>query len=211
MNETLIAIDIETTGLLPSQHQLMSLSMVEIPSEYIEKISKLEPSNMYVGIDLKEVRKLTKEIRSLDFTREVTFYYSHSNYNWQDKAYEYFDNYSKDWEMHCKPLNNEGFDAWLNDYEKVTFVGHNVAFDLSFINEWCQNNPKINYHSIDTRTILKFMFYQDLIGEESQKKPFKCFVIDDVSRHTSLADARCAAKLFLMLMLENKTLSGLYY
>lgn len=97
----------------------------------------------------------------------------------------------------------------LSQGEKITIVGHNVAFDMGFLRRFLRlGNENFDYYfshrSVDTAAILKFLM---LAGRVSIRSPSSTEAFDyfgiqipDQKRHTALGDARATAELLNSLL-----------
>lgn len=89
----------------------------------------------------------------------------------------------------------------------ITIGGHNVNFDINFLKHFFKdNNTNFNeyfsHRSIDTASILKYLYFADKIKEDlsSSDKAFNYFNISINKRHSALGDAEGTAKLFTKLL-----------
>jgi DNA polymerase-3 subunit epsilon len=97
----------------------------------------------------------------------------------------------------------------LNQGEKITVVGHNVAFDIGFLRRFLRLGNEhfddyFSHRSVDTATILKFLMLAERvsISSPSSTEAFDYFhiKIPDQQRHTALGDARATAELLNCLI-----------
>ena len=88
----------------------------------------------------------------------------------------------------------------LRFIDRSVIVGHNVAFDLGFINpklkKYC--HTKIDNHTIDTITLAQFLGIRSRGFSLDDLVAF--YGIESVGRHTALGDALMTAEVFLRLI-----------
>lgn len=87
--------------------------------------------------------------------------------------------------------------------QPIVIAGHNIRFDIGFLKYFLKKHkikfePLFSHRSIDTASIMFFLYYSGKISEKftSSDQAFRYFNIDIPQRHTALADAIAAAKLF---------------
>lgn len=94
----------------------------------------------------------------------------------------------------------EVLQPFLKFVDGSVIVGHNVVFDLGFINpklkKYC--HIKINNHTIDTITLARFLGIQSRGFSLDDLLAF--YGIESVGRHTALGDALMTAEVFIRLI-----------
>lgn len=101
------------------------------------------------------------------------------------------------------------FSKYVNKYnkaDKFTCVGHNVAFDMGFLNAFFRkNNDKylgsfLDYHTLDTMILLNFLKYNKRLVLDNVKLVTACkhFGIE-LDAHNALNDIRATRDLFQKL------------
>lgn len=173
----LAIIDLETSGTNPSKHSILEIGIIPLQDEK-------ESFHVYI--------KPTKKI------------------HWSKYAKVNFEKYSENWEKHAVPPKTaiELLTKYLNRNfgdSKVTLIGHNIAFDLSFLKKLAYDAkldeiPQISHRAIDTYTLLYILQSQDKIPELALNSDgaFKYFNIEpnEKDRHTALGDAIATKELF---------------
>ncbi len=181
----LISIDTETTGVNPFQDKILSIALVPFNKE-------IEPLQVFI-----------KYSSALQFSTS--------------KAAEIFNKYKTDYET--KGISVLTAVDQIDEYLKklstdnpVTFVGHNVGFDIAFLTglyDLCERKPTWSHRSVDTHSILRFLFDSGLLDEEAfgLEKALKYFNIPLAKEeyHTALGDATVTAKLYNHLVNLNKS------
>jgi oligoribonuclease (3'-5' exoribonuclease) len=132
---TVIAIDLETTGLNPITCKILEVSMYELDENFniISSFEGILPYRNYVDNIDPFVVNMHIDNGLLNFVDDMPIVStdSHSNCTTQD-------------------IFN-----WLNKFEKIIFLGNSVAFDISFIRSCIPEIVgKIHYRSFDVRTLL---------------------------------------------------------
>jgi len=93
----------------------------------------------------------------------------------------------------------------LRFIDQSVIVGHNVAFDLGFINpklkKYC--HTKIDNHTLDTITLAQFLGIRSRGFSLDDLLVF--YGIESVGRHTALGDALMTAEVFMRLISELKS------
>ncbi|AKC83369.1 hypothetical protein IMCC26134_12330 [Verrucomicrobia bacterium IMCC26134] len=182
MNDRLLVLDTETGGLDPSRFSILSVGGV------IWDAGVLGPEiNLQIAEDVictepgsLAINLINPEIHLSTATPVTT-------------AIKTFTNYL-----------SVNFPA-LEKGEKITLVGHNIAFDVGFLRRFfllgnmCYDDY-FSHRLVDTAAILKFLQLAGRISLDSQSSSaaFAYFDIkfQQCQRHTALADARATAALF---------------
>lgn len=97
------------------------------------------------------------------------------------------------------------------DNDRMTLVGHNVAFDVSFLKQLYKETgfsflEDFSHRMIDTSSILQYLYFAKKLEENisSSDKAFEYFNIEVEKRHTALDDCRATVRLFNeLILLEN--------
>lgn len=185
----ILFIDIETGGLDPKKHDILSIGMVQwrggaIVNRY-EILVHGNPRRVtdgalaVSGIDLAEHNKVAMTRR---------------------KAAELFMSRVLDW-----------FALRLSPATMVVLGGHNVAFDISFLRPFVDKYFEANtwsvyfsHRTVDTQSILAFHNIKTtgVVGYVGLQGGIDTFglPVDDTKRHTALADAEASALLFQKLL-----------
>lgn len=186
-NERLVVLDVETTGPNPGIHDVLSLALVPLDS-------RIAPLSIYVNP---------------------------MGPTWTAYARRLFEQYRLDWEASAvRPEEAfERIDHYLvANYgaEPVTPVGHNIGFDLSFLQQLAlkvrrpEGFRNLSHRAVDTHTLLYWLFLQGRIPREalSSDGAFRYFNIqvNEGQRHTALGDAEATRQLF-MRILEGRALA----
>jgi len=179
--DTILFIDTETGGIQPGKNSLLSLALV------VWKESKITASTeILINDGVLDVTEKALEINGIDLEEH------------KKKA--------------LPPAEAlKRFDDFINQHfppdEKIVLGGHNITFDVNFLNAFLAAN-NYNYHQrfshrfVDTATIL---FYLYLTGKLKKKltasqDAFDFFGISVDGRHTALGDAIATARLFSSLV-----------
>ena len=170
----IVAIDTETTGLLPHVDELMSVALVPLDGS----------DSLEVFIDHRFVR-------------------------WSQKAATYFDGYEKRWTMEkIRPsVAYARIQAFFSAREKTVLCGHNVGFDISFLNTLLPTDCRwhgLDYHHIDTATVVR---YKRLCGKPAPAKTtlrdsLLFWDVENFAPHTAIGDAKATAELCRKLLLD---------
>ncbi len=165
----LVAVDVETSGLNPFNHQLLAVGLSPFGSS-------VAPTTIYVR---------------------------HDNIVWSPQASRFFERYKADWEREAVESASairriEAFFAKVSANRPAQLVGHNIAFDLSFLKQLASQGGKdelagVSHRTLDTHTMLYLLNQLDLIPSAAMTSDgaLKYFgvVVDDSKRHTALGDA----------------------
>lgn len=181
--QNLIVVDTETTGLNYFEDKLLSLALVPV----LETWHK--PLKVYIRYE-----------EPLKFSTP--------------EAAAYFEKYREEYEKQAvHPLIaidriNE-YIKKIADKEQVTLVGHNISFDLFFLNSLYYTyanffKPPWSHRSVDTHSVLKFLNHckfvpDDVMSLDKAVKHFGISLPENVY-HTALADAQATKELYLKLV-----------
>jgi DNA polymerase III epsilon subunit-like protein len=191
--EKLLVIDTETTGLNPTMNDLLSVGMVEIEI--------LGPGRAVVGIS-KEVL-----IRSPEYVVSP-------------KALEI--NGINLVEHHAKALSQEDAETEIINFlemlgfgpeNKVVCVGHNVAFDIGFLQNFLGYqtwNKYFGHRHIDTTSVAKALYHAGIVGQDVSRSAdlFERFSpgTTTLPLHTALGDSLRTAYAYVAMI---KLLGGM--
>lgn len=179
MIERIVSIDIETTGLDPNVHSMLSMGAVDLESQ----------SQFYMAIDVKNFT-VSKEA----FNMNKKLLCSDSNLYDGDKVGE-TESYWKLMSWVCS--------LDLPDDTRIVPLGHNVgSFDMLFVKKWMKangGNIDFGYRCIDINSIYfflsrltgnSFVEVRDRISQDAEAwlKTFKPDVFK-LGRHHALYDA----------------------
>lgn len=186
--DTLVVIDIETTGVNPFRHQIVSLAMVPLNSD--------KPSlELYIRYGEPE------------WQEKALGYFAGFQSTWESEAI------SPDAACDLmKTYLSENFD------KPVTVVGHNVGFDIAFLRQLAylaglDELPLVSHRAIDTHTILFLLHMYELVPERALASTgaFSYFGISPPieKRHSAIGDAIATRELFIhaMALLSSSELS----
>ncbi len=173
--KNLAVLDLETSGVNPNKHSVLEIGIIPL--------DKKPAFHIYIKSD---------------------------NISWSEFALENFKKFSSRWDAEAVPpaeavkaLSNYLLDNFNG--EKVTLIGHNIGFDVSFLKKLAfdaglDEIPYISHRVIDTHTLLYILSSQGLVPESalSSDGAFKHFNIEpnEESRHTAIGDAIATKKLF---------------
>jgi len=172
----LVVIDVETSGINPFRHQILSLALVPLD------LSK-SPLELYVNEGEPEWQKT------------AAAYFEESRPSWEA--------YGRSASEACAALSSY-IETVFGD--KITVVGHNVGFDVAFLRQLAfraglDQVPLISHRVIDTHTILYLLHLSGVIPEDalSSDGAFRHFDIrpQASARHTALGDALATRELFM--------------
>lgn len=180
LSNNLVVIDLETSGINPFQHEVLSVAIVPL-------ILPAPPCVVYVR---------PHEIQWSQFAKE--------NFNkfasdWNEKAVPAVVAFEK-----IEQYLNQTFGQGC-----VTAIGHNVGFDIAFMRKLAflagkNELPRISHRALDTHTMLYLLCLNGHIPESalSSDGAFEYFgiKISEGDRHTALADALATRKLVLKLL-----------
>ncbi len=181
MEDKLLFIDIETGGLNPSEHSLLSLAAVVWDNkEIIDSIElfindgKLITTDEALAINKIDIEEHKKS--SISPTLAI------------DKLLFFIAKY-------------------FTPEKKITIAGHNVHFDIGFLKNLFFIKEKdfssiFSHRIIDTSSILYYLYLSGYLKQKtiSSDAAFKLFNINVDGRHTALGDAMATLKLFNILL-----------
>jgi DNA polymerase-3 subunit epsilon len=179
--DKILFIDTETGGVNPQEHSLLSIAMVVWKENTIVDAVEVLINEQW-GVSTPEALAINKIKLS-------------EHYKMADLPH----------------IAISKMDVFLNKHyspnEKITLAGHNINFDINFIMRFLLNhsynyNDRFSYRSIDTATILYYLYLAGRIKQRtlSSQEAFDLFGIKNIDRHTALGDARATANLFTVLL-----------
>ncbi|MXY31203.1 MAG: 3'-5' exonuclease [Gemmatimonadetes bacterium] len=177
--QKLVAIDVETSGINPFRHQILSLALVPLD------ISK-PPLELYVNEGEPEWQRI------------AAHYFEESRSAWEADG--------RSASEACAALSSYIETVFG---EQITVVGHNVGFDVAFLRQLAfraglDEVPLISHRVIDTHTILYLLHLSGVIpeGALSSDGAFRHFDIRPPAsaRHTAIGDALATRELFMRVL-----------
>lgn len=175
----LVVIDLETSGVNPNKHSVLEIGVCPLDKN-------IKPFHVYVR--------------------------SH-NIIWSDFARKNFSNFSSEWED--KSVSPKEAVTMLGDYfakffggQKVTAIGHNIGFDMSFLKKIAYEAgldeiPFLSHRALDTHTLLYLLYKMGRIPEAalSSDGAFSFFEINVAKgkRHTAIGDAEATKKMVIKI------------
>ena len=175
----LVAIDVETSGINPFRHQILSLALVPLDR------SK-SPLELYVNEGEPEWQRVAAD------------YFEEWRPAWEA--------YGRSASETCAALFSY-IETVFGD--QITVVGHNVGFDVAFLRQLAfraglDQVPLISHRVIDTHTILYLLHLSGVIPEDalSSDGAFRHFDIrpQASARHTAIGDALATRELFMRVL-----------
>ncbi len=180
-NKEILFIDTETGGLDPLQNSLLSIGLIAWKDRSIiatkelflrHEIFKISPNSLLIN-NIDLIRHVEKSIPALNVIEEIIIF--------------------------C--------DTFFEKDIPIVIGGHNTNFDIGFLKalfqEYNVNYSKyFSHRSIDTASILKFLFYSESLDVDcsSSEVAFEYFGIRVNGRHTALGDAEATTQLFNKLI-----------
>lgn len=181
-HENLVAIDLETSGINPFKHDVLSIALVPIDE-------KLPPKTLYI-------RHNSIEWSSFAYSNFLRF-----SSTWEENCI--------DPNQACEEIENYLRRTFHGNI--ATPIGHNIGFDVAFLRRLAFQAGRdqlagLSHRALDTHTMLFVLNYQKKIPKEalSSDGAFSYFNIDiqEKHRHTAIGDAEATRTLF-KLMLNN--------
>ncbi len=173
-------IDVETTGLDPEKHEL-----IEIGCILARQVPREGKGPMLEVLDEFEFKILPEHLETAD--PESLMINGYTPERWATAI----------------PLK-EAMEKFSEKVRGASFVAHNVAFDLAFIDKAFKKSEVKNlmhYHRIDTIS-LAFAVLYDKPEVEKFSLRFLCeyFGITNQNAHTALSDARATFEVYKKLL-----------
>ncbi|SRR6266540_978328 len=157
--------------------------------------------------------------------QSLELYIRPNTIEWSPYAKDNFRKFRSEWELRavapsaaCEIIEKYLLDNFSGN--KVTPIGHNVGFDISFLKRLAFLGGRdelagLSHRAIDTHTILYLLYLQDklpitALNSDGAFQYFKIRV-PDASRHTALGDALATRELILKLfdLLDTGVIPGL--
>jgi DNA polymerase-3 subunit epsilon len=178
-NHNLVVIDLETSGINPFRHEVLSVAIVPL-------ILPEPPCVVYVR---------SQEIQWSQFAKK-----NFKNFSsvWDEKAVPAVTAFE----------TIEQYVTQTFGQDNVTAIGHNVGFDMAFLRKLAylagrDELPRISHRALDTHTMLYMLYLKGQLPESalSSDGAFEYFgiTIPEGDRHTALGDALATRELVLKL------------
>lgn len=189
-----LIIDVETGGLDPSVHALLSIGAVLVKKEQ-DDLSLI--SSFYVPVyPTREVTLDALRVNKIRIEDHI------ANSLPPEKAYQRFITWMT---------------SYLSKQDYPIVVGWNVRFDLGFIEQWMNDNNDslrnyASYRALDIQSVVSFLIETGHIPETARgglASAAKYFGIDTVHHHHALVDAAMAHAVFHALWRYMKRLRKL--
>ena len=181
MNDKILFIDVETGGIDPDQHSLLSVGLV-----------------IWESFKIKNKQEFLIKHKNYHYTEEAL---SINNIN-----IETHDSIATPADAAATNIIHFVTQEFPGK-EKVTLAGHNVQFDVNFLKKFLLDHkiPFSDFFShriIDTSTILHYLYLAGKLKKKavSSTDAFAMFNISIEHRHTALGDAIATASLFSKLI-----------
>jgi DNA polymerase III subunit epsilon len=179
--DTILFIDTETGGIDPVKNSLLSLALV------VWKESEIKASTeILINDGVLNVTEKALEINGIDLNDHIK------------KAISP--------ELTIKKLDSFLKEHFQDD-EKITLGGHNITFDVNFLNIFLTRNgfnfqKRFSHRFVDTAAILFYLYLAGKLKRKitSSQEAFDYFGIDVQGRHTALGDVVATAQLFTKLV-----------
>jgi DNA polymerase III epsilon subunit-like protein len=174
-----VVIDIETSGVNPFRHDILSVGLVPIDP-------KIAPMVVYVRSD---------HIVWSDYARQIFDKYA---VEWEAHAVSPHDACTKIEEYLTRAYPGR----------PATPIGHNIGFDLAFLRKLAflggrEQLAGLSHRAVDTHTLLYVLVLKGKLPESvlSSDGAFRHFNIDvpEPIRHTAIGDAQATRELVLRL------------
>jgi DNA polymerase-3 subunit epsilon len=177
--------DVETSGLDPIQNDILTLAgIIEIDGEVKEEFYlEMQPFNY------DTISKEALVVNGLTIEQIKTF--------------------QRPQEAHKKLQSI--FSKYINRYnklDKLTAIGHNVGFDMRFLNSLFRKcgdkyfGSWIDYHFLDTMVLLNLLKFNKVIQIDNVKlvTAAKHFGVELTEAHNAMADIKATRELFQKLI-----------
>jgi DNA polymerase III epsilon subunit-like protein len=179
--DKILFIDTETGGIDPAKNSLLSLAMV------VWKEAEIKASmEILINDGVLDVTAKALEINGIDLEEHKKKAVTPA------VAIQQFDNFLKE---------------HFPEGEKIVLGGHNITFDVNFLNAFLTKNgysfqQRFSHRYVDTATILFYLYLTGKIKTKivSSQDAFNSFGITVKGRHTALGDVLATAKLFSILV-----------
>ncbi|HTI07678.1 MAG TPA: 3'-5' exonuclease [Puia sp.] len=179
--EKILFIDTETGGIDPKTNSLLSLALV------VWKEMEIKASlEILINDGILNVTEKAMEINGIQLEEH------------KKKAVTPF-------------VALQQFDSFLKEHfeedEKIVLGGHNITFDVNFLNAFLTINgysfqQRFSHRHVDTASILFYLYLTGKIKRKitSSQDAFEYFGITVQGRHTALGDVLATAQLFTNLV-----------
>lgn len=179
--DKILFIDTETGGIDPANNSLLSLALVVWKESAIKASMEILINDGVLNVTAKAL-----EINGIDLEEHKKKAISPA------VAIQQFDNFLKE---------------HFQEDEKITLGGHNITFDVNFLNAFLTRygysfQRRFSHRSIDTSSILFYLYLTGKLKKKivSSQEAFDYFGITVQGRHTALGDVLATAQLFSMLI-----------
>src|SRR5438105_8911020 len=176
----LVVVDVETSGINPFRHDVLTLAFVPIDDALPE-----------LQVFVSHLHSEWSQLRQENFLRFRD--------EWTRNAVPAPDA--------CTAIEDYAFKLFGG--QGVTLVGHNVGFDVSFLRKLAFQGGRdqlanISHRALDTHTLLYLLFLEGKIPFEATTSDgaFRHFGIQVATerRHLAIEDARATKKLFVRVL-----------
>ena len=179
--DKILFIDTETGGIDPASHSLLSLALVVWKE--LEVRASIE---ILVNDGVLNVTEKALEINGIDLAEH------------KKKAVS---------PVFALQQFNQFLDIHFSKDEKIILGGHNINFDVNFLNAFLTRNgynlqQRFSHRFVDTSSILFYLYLTGKIKRKltASQDAFDYFGITVQGRHTALGDAFATAQLFSKLI-----------
>lgn len=177
----LLFVDVETGGLDPNTHSLLSIGLVAVDDGVIK-----DKREYFVKHNVYNVTAKAMEINNLDI--KLIDKNGLSVYDVVNAIREF-----------C----NKNF----GKVDKITVAGHNVAFDIKFLNHMFEKNfssfNRFNHRTVDTSTLILAMSEAGMFGNNrvtNLDEALNFYGLNNNVRHSALGDAEMTANLYIAMV-----------
>ena len=179
--DKILFIDTETGGIDPASHSLLSLALVVWKE--LEVRASIE---ILVNDGVLNITERALEINGIDLAEH------------KKKAVS---------PVLALQQFNQFLDIHFSKDEKIILGGHNINFDVNFLNAFLTRNDynfqqRFSHRFVDTSSILFYLYLTGKIKRKltASQDAFDYFGITVPGRHTALGDAFATAQLFSKLI-----------
>jgi DNA polymerase III subunit epsilon len=179
--DKILFIDTETGGVDPANHSLLSLALVVWKEGEVR-----ESIEILINDGVLNVTEKALEINGINLSEHKKKAVS------PDLALQQFGQF---------------LDIHFSRDEKIILGGHNINFDVNFLNGFLSRNgysfqQRFSHRFVDTSSILFYLYLTGKIKRKltASQDAFDYFGITVPGRHTALGDAFATAQLFSKLV-----------